>query len=282
MDAVKIEGGFRCGPACSGRQGRGLSQQAQRGAVPGPATCPAPLGPASQPPMPALPCSNRVKAVQAVVEAGVAVMGHVGLTPQSISVLGGFRPAAQSGAHGRGRGWGAAPAQLLARGMPRHAACLRTLRLSTFPHHPCLSTSRSLRGVAGDQGGKGARGGGLLLSRARVRARRGGGRRHLRAVHPNHRHRRRRWHQRAGAWGAVRAFGGVCVRCHRPPAVPHAVRAVPHAVRAAQVLVYHDLLGMMQHPHHAKVTPKFCKQYSAVGRVIQQVRGCRGVFGRCV
>lgn len=38
-----------------------------------------------------------------------------------------------------------------------------------------------------------------------------------------------------------------------------------------QVLVYHDLLGMMQHPHHAKVTPKFCKQYSAVGAVIQEV-----------
>jgi hypothetical protein len=35
--------------------------------------------------------------------------------------------------------------------------------------------------------------------------------------------------------------------------------------------VYHDLLGMMQHPHHAKVTPKFCKQYSAVGAVIQEV-----------
>ena len=34
-----------------------------------------------------------------------------------------------------------------------------------------------------------------------------------------------------------------------------------------QVLVYHDLLGMMQHPHHAKVTPKFCKQYAAVGEV---------------
>jgi 3-methyl-2-oxobutanoate hydroxymethyltransferase len=31
--------------------------------------------------------------------------------------------------------------------------------------------------------------------------------------------------------------------------------------------VYHDLLGMMQHPHHAKVTPKFCKQYGAVGEV---------------
>ena len=36
-----------------------------------------------------------------------------------------------------------------------------------------------------------------------------------------------------------------------------------------QVLVYHDLLGMMQHPHHAKVTPKFCKKYAAVGEVIQ-------------
>jgi 3-methyl-2-oxobutanoate hydroxymethyltransferase len=35
------------------------------------------------------------------------------------------------------------------------------------------------------------------------------------------------------------------------------------------VLVYHDLLGMMQHPHHAKVTPKFCKQYAAVGGIIQ-------------
>lgn len=37
-----------------------------------------------------------------------------------------------------------------------------------------------------------------------------------------------------------------------------------------KVLVYHDLLGFMQHPHHAKVTPKFCKQYSQVGAVIQE------------
>ncbi len=49
-----------------------------------------------------------------------------------------------------------------------------------------------------------------------------------------------------------------------------------------QVLVYHDLLGMMQHPHHAKVTPKFCKQYSAVGAVIQQVGAwlCMGLPGQ--
>eukprot|EP00983_Pelagomonas_calceolata_P047436 1140640-Pelagomonas_calceolata.AAC.5 len=31
----------------------------------------------------------RVEAANAIVEAGVAVMGHVGLTPQSISVIGG-------------------------------------------------------------------------------------------------------------------------------------------------------------------------------------------------
>jgi 3-methyl-2-oxobutanoate hydroxymethyltransferase len=30
----------------------------------------------------------RVEAARAIVEAGVAVMGHVGLTPQSVSVLG--------------------------------------------------------------------------------------------------------------------------------------------------------------------------------------------------
>jgi 3-methyl-2-oxobutanoate hydroxymethyltransferase len=34
---------------------------------------------------------------------------------------------------------------------------------------------------------------------------------------------------------------------------------------SGQVLVYHDLLGLMTHPHHAKVTPKFSKQYARVG-----------------
>ncbi|KAL1211181.1 1-aminocyclopropane-1-carboxylate synthase-like protein 1 [Cardamine amara subsp. amara] len=29
---------------------------------------------------------------KSIVEAGITVMGHVGLTPQAISVLGGFRP----------------------------------------------------------------------------------------------------------------------------------------------------------------------------------------------
>ena len=52
----------------------------------------------------------------------------------------------------------------------------------------------------------------------------------------------------------------------QPPLPP------PYAApRTTQVLVYHDLLGMMQHPHYVKVTPKFCKQYAAVGATIQQV-----------
>jgi len=38
---------------------------------------------------------------------------------------------------------------------------------------------------------------------------------------------------------------------------------------SGQVLVYHDLVGMLQHPHHAKVTPRFCKRYGAVGPVVQ-------------
>lgn len=37
---------------------------------------------------------GRVAAVRAIVRAGVACMGHIGLTPQSVSALGGFRPQA--------------------------------------------------------------------------------------------------------------------------------------------------------------------------------------------
>ncbi len=33
----------------------------------------------------------RAKCVKTIVDSGVAVVGHIGLTPQSISVLGGFR-----------------------------------------------------------------------------------------------------------------------------------------------------------------------------------------------
>lgn len=38
---------------------------------------------------------------------------------------------------------------------------------------------------------------------------------------------------------------------------------------SGQVLVYHDLLGMLQHPHHAQFVPKFCKRYADVGERIR-------------
>ncbi len=34
------------------------------------------------------------------------------------------------------------------------------------------------------------------------------------------------------------------------------------------MLVYHDLLGLLHHEHHAKVVPKFCKQYADLGGLI--------------
>lgn len=38
---------------------------------------------------------------------------------------------------------------------------------------------------------------------------------------------------------------------------------------SGQVLVFHDLMGMLQHPHHAQFVPKFCKRYAAVGEQIR-------------
>ncbi|MCO5607954.1 hypothetical protein L7F22_062156 [Adiantum nelumboides] len=39
---------------------------------------------------------------------------------------------------------------------------------------------------------------------------------------------------------------------------------------SGQVSVYHDIIGMMQHPHYAKVTPKFCKRYAHIGNAIKE------------
>ena len=38
---------------------------------------------------------------------------------------------------------------------------------------------------------------------------------------------------------------------------------------SGQVLVYHDMLGMLSHPHHEQFMPRFCKQYAQVGHAIQ-------------
>lgn len=130
---------------------------------------------------------SRAEAARAVVGAGVAVMGHVGLTPQSISVLGGFRPQGRTAE--------------------------QALRI--------LQDARALQ-EAGCFG--------LLLE----------------CVPPG-------------------LAAGVTAEMEIPTI---GIGAGPHC--SGQVLVYHDLLGMMQHPHHAKVTPKFCKQYGAVGAAIQE------------
>ncbi|EYU32174.1 hypothetical protein ABFS82_02G168100 [Erythranthe guttata] len=130
---------------------------------------------------------SRITAAKAIVEAGIAVMGHVGLTPQAISVLGGFRP--------QGRNVDSAV--------------------------KVVETSMAL--------------------------------------------------QEAGCFAVV-------LECVPPPVAAAATSAlqIPTIGIGAgpfcsgQVLVYHDLLGMLQHPHHAKVTPKFCKQYAHVGDVINK------------
>lgn len=127
----------------------------------------------------------RAEAARAVAAAGVAVMGHVGLTPQSISVLGGFRPSGRSASE-----------------------AVKVVRAA------------------------------LAL-------------------------------QEAGCFGIV-------LECLPPPvaaAVTAALDVPTIGIGAGsgcsgQVLVFHDLLGFMQHPHHAKVTPKFSKQYAQVGQHI--------------
>ena len=128
---------------------------------------------------------SRVKTAKALVDSGIAVMGHVGLTPQSISVLGGFRP--------QGRSFETA-AQVVERAMELERAGCFAIVIECVPRTVAAAvtaaTSVPTIGI-----------------------------------------------------GAGDATSG-------------------------QVLVYHDLLGMMQHPHHAKVTPKFCKQYANVGEVI--------------
>ncbi|XP_057533627.1 3-methyl-2-oxobutanoate hydroxymethyltransferase 2, mitochondrial-like [Amaranthus tricolor] len=129
----------------------------------------------------------RVAAAKAIVEAGIAVMGHVGLTPQAISVLGGFKPQGRN-----------------------------------------ISSAIKVVETA------------LAL-------------------------------QEVGCFAVV-------LECVPPPvaAAATSVLQIPTIGIGAgpfcsgQVLVYHDLLGMLQHPHHAKVTPKFCKQYAQVGTVIDK------------
>ncbi|CAM9384049.1 unnamed protein product [Phaeothamnion confervicola] len=125
---------------------------------------------------------NRAEHVRKVVDGGIAVMGHVGLTPQAISVLGGFR------AQGR--------------------------------------TAVKARQLVDDA---------LAV-------------------------------QDAGAFAIVvecvpAPVGAAITEALEIPTI--GIGAGPHT--SGQVLVYHDMLGMLQHPHHAQFVPRFCKRYASVG-----------------
>ncbi|XWS76962.1 hypothetical protein CRYUN_Cryun01aG0223200 [Craigia yunnanensis] len=129
----------------------------------------------------------RITAAKAIVEAGIAVIGHVGLTPQAISVLGGFSPQGKN-----------------------VSSALKV-----------VETAMAL--------------------------------------------------QDAGCFSVVLE----CVPAPVAAAATSALQIPTIGIGAGpfcsgQVLVYHDLLGMLQHPHHAKVTPKFCKHYARVGDVINK------------
>ena len=112
----------------------------------------------------------------------VAVLGHVGLTPQAISVLGGFRAQGRTASRAR-----------------------------------------------------------LLLDEA------------LRL-------------QDAGAFAVVLE----CIPANVATAITNELEIPTIGIGAGggtsgQVLVFHDLLGMLSHPHHEEFVPKFCKKYASVG-----------------
>ncbi|CAB1115813.1 unnamed protein product [Ectocarpus sp. CCAP 1310/34] len=130
---------------------------------------------------------NRAEHIRKVVDGGIAVMGHVGLTPQAISVLGGFR------AQGR--------------------------------------TAVKARQIVDDA---------LAV-------------------------------QEAGAFAVVVE----CVPSPVAKAVTEALEIPTIGIGAGsctsgQVLVYHDMLGMLQHPHHAQFVPRFCKNYASVGEEVRR------------
>ncbi|CAH0480135.1 unnamed protein product [Peronospora belbahrii] len=129
---------------------------------------------------------ERVETIKTIVDGGIAVMGHIGLRPQHISVLGGFR------AQGR--------------------------------------TASQARTIIEDA---------LAV-------------------------------QKAGAFAVVLE----CIPSPVSKAITEMLTIPTIGIGAGpetngQVLVFHDLLGMLQHPHHAQFVPKFCKRYADVGEHIR-------------
>lgn len=129
---------------------------------------------------------GRAATVRRVVDAGVAVMGHIGLTPQSVSALGGFIA--------QGRTAAAAESLLHDAWALQDAGCFAVV-IECVPEQVAEVVTNALEIPT------------------------------------------------IGIGAGVKTSG--------------------------QVLVYHDLLGMVSHPHHEHFAPRFCKQYAQVGRAIQ-------------
>lgn len=129
----------------------------------------------------------RAKTAQRIVDGGVAVMGHVGLTPQAISVIGGFRAQGRTAFRARA---------LLDEALRLQDAGCFAVVLECVPSNVAAAITETLEiptigiGAGGDTSG--------------------------------------------------------------------------------QVLVFHDMLGMLSHPHHDQFVPKFCKKYAQVGLAIQE------------
>ncbi|KAL7511348.1 hypothetical protein ACHAXN_008279 [Cyclotella atomus] len=128
---------------------------------------------------------SRAQTIKHVVDGGVAVLGHIGLTPQAISVIGGFRAQGRTAVRARA----------------------------------------------------------LLDDAIRL--------------------------QDAGAFAVVLE----CIPANVAAAITEVLEIPTIGIGAGgdtsgQVLVFHDLLGMLSHPHHEEFVPKFCKQYARVGMEI--------------
>ncbi|KAG6437733.1 hypothetical protein SASPL_102659 [Salvia splendens] len=179
---------------------------------------------------------SRITAAKGIVEAGIAVIGHVGLTPQAISVLGGFRP--------QGRNIDSAVRVVETSMALQEAGCFAVVLECVPPPVAAAATSALQIPTIGI-------GAGPFCS----------GQVSISFLH---------FYRKALLaffLKSYRGWMGSCVDRHsvvlvRPDKL--LLLAMP------RVLVYHDLLGMLQHPHHAKVTPKFCKHYAHVGEAINK------------
>ncbi|TYZ69439.1 hypothetical protein PybrP1_012648 [[Pythium] brassicae (nom. inval.)] len=129
---------------------------------------------------------GRTKTIRTIVEGGIAVMGHVGLLPQHISVLGGFRAQGRTAAQAE---------EIIKDALAVQEAGAFAVVLECVPSPVAKQVTELLE---------------------------------------------------------IPTIG---------------IGAGPET--SGQVLVYHDLLGMLQHPHHAQFVPKFCKRYADVGERIR-------------